>query len=641
MSYCDQIATINVADKTPAILNRLDANISLLATLTEYNIQPKKRQQLMSTVIKDMTAANEKKLLKRDSFGYIVHNRTLYNPSTGVFVLHDGKCKLRYDGYMDEKFVTFLKPVAPLTEDEIYNRNTDPVNVIPGLSKQRNKSSWNGPTTSRFTVHRFVEAVNVLSQRLSVYSDGSRRYCNIRTELNDDVVYETIKNTPMIVYVIMAMMLDKKSSRVTSEMQCFCGKQQHIDNLKIIQAQEESHFDLRPTIGKTLVPMNILLRNARNEYLAMIQMFDTTMLHYFQHTKGCRTMPSLSMSEKDMKYAQENGKLTPDDELYNFMYDNHKSSYMTLDKINVPTNDSLLRLKEIIDETDLKKDTDWAYPGNASGAIVKTIHDANIEYEEICFEPVCNMSEYPQFDTYSQYNYLHPDKNLLGSRYRREIEHCRVLAGIGEKKDIMTMYNVLSEIAQRNEYFREIMAGTELIDAHFVPQFKLDNEIYKDTLCDMLTDEEIEAAMSRVESWSKTYYGIEKYYHGNPAMYDAYSEYYDDKEPFACAFRGQMDSEETRYVPRITFDRSNKDRLQEFYDYVRYLGMAHDYTTNEESAIIGYRDSRDLVAYEAVLNAIYRHTVFFEDACTTSDGFITLERFNPDAVVDGSFAELS
>ena len=335
MSHYNQIATINVADKTPAILNRLDTNIELLTTLTQHDLQPRKRQQLMTVILKDMAVADKKNLLKRDSYGYVTHGRTRYNPTTGVFMLHDGKCKLSWDGYMDERFITFLKPVTTLTEDEIRNCNKEPVDLIPELSKKNNRSSWNGPVTTRFTVHRFVEAINEISENLSVYSDGSQRYGYIRTELDDNVVDKIVKDTPMIVYTVMAIMLDKKSTRVVNEMQSFWGCQQRVNDLKIIQAQEESHFDLRPTMGKTLAPMNTLIRNARSEYLGMIQMFDTTMLHYFHHTKGLRTMSSLKMSKQDMDYAQSNGLLTLNDEQYNFVYDSHKSSYATLDKIKL------------------------------------------------------------------------------------------------------------------------------------------------------------------------------------------------------------------------------------------------------------------------------------------------------------------
>lgn len=640
MYYYRQIAKLNVADKTPAIIKRLETNVALLTTLTTYDLQPKTRAKLEKSIISDMTTAAQKELLTCDTYGYVVYNHTKYNPSTGVFVLNDLRCSQDYHGYIDERFITFTKPVVAMTEDEIRNANIQPDN-IPEIH-QASKRYWRDKT-ARYTPRRYYEAVQAIMQCILVDRSGEPYRHRLDPKMDVEDTQKLIKNTPMIVYMIIPLMMGTKTQTLMNIVYD-AAPYDYPELFKIAQAQESSHFDLSIKDNKhSCCEIADKLYSAIKIYRSAVQLFDTTMAHDMNLYNNARTMSSLNvLSDTEKQHLQNMGYLTTDDDLYNYTYSAPDSTYITLSKVKVPTNDSLLRLKTIIDETRLKQDTEWSWTQNAATAILETIRDADMEYEEIDFTPINNMSAYPLFDTYSDYNYYQPDKNMESSHYYTDFTSSEVLLGIGAKKDLVTMYSLLYDIAGRNKYFGEILFGANLLQAKYKPDFKLDNEIYKDVLCDLLTDEEIETAMSRIEAWSDKYYGIKSTdtFYGNDTDIADHPEYYDNDDDFAVCFKSTVYALRYEYVPHITFDRNNAERKWEYYDQVRYHSIQH-YIHINQGSVIGYRSERDCIAYRAALQALRScKNVRYEEGCPKDD-FIVLAAFNPSSVVDGEYTEIS
>jgi hypothetical protein len=642
MHYYNQIAKLNVADKIPAIIKRLETNVALLTTLTTYDLQPKTRAKLETSIMCDMVTAAQKKLLTCDVYGYVVHNHTKYNPSTGVFVLNDLKCSPDYNGYIDERFITFTKPVVIMTEDEIRNANTQPANIPE--KHQASKRCW-GDKTARYTPRRYYDAVQEITRSILVDCDGEYYRYRFNPKMDEEDARKLIKDTPMIVYMIIPLMMGTKTQTLMN-MVYDAAPYDYPELFKMAQAQESSHFDLfinddddKYSCGEIANKLYFAIRI----YRAAVQLFDTTMAHDINLRNNARTMSSLTvLSDTEKQYLQDKGYLTVDDELYNYTDHGCDSSYITLSKVKVPTNDSLLRLKTVIDETRLKQDTEWDWIHSAATAILETIRDADMEYEEIDFTPINNLSAYPLFDTYSNYNYYQPDKTMESSHYYTDFTSSGVLLGIGAKKDLMTMYSLLYDIAGRNEYFGEILFGANLLKAKYKPDFKLDNEIYKDVLCDLLTDEEIEDAMSRIEAWSDKYYGIKNstMVYGDDADVANHPEYYDNDDDFAVCFKDMVHTLRYDYVPHITFDRNNTERKCEYYDQVRYHSIQH-YIHIDQGSVIGYRSERNCIAYKAVLEALEDcKNVHYEEG-GPKDDFIILTAFNPSSIVDSGYTEIS
>lgn len=643
MGSYNQMAKLNVESKDSAFVTKFKINIDMAETLGKYNSQPKKRQQLIQAIIRDIQIAKDKKLAYVNSYGYIEFEDTAYNPDTGVLIFSYGK----RDSYTynetetkDYRFV-FTKPVVKLTEDEIYNRNTEPVVTVSNSTKKQFRS-WYGPKTEKFTIKRYCDSV------IRLFSE----YYNSKGEYNGSLTEEQFKllnSTPKIVYYIMPLMLGVKPHTLLDKFTYLFGRSDHdkqrcdrfVRVLKYAQIQEESNTPIMPKDERNNQE-NIVnsLKDLRDDYMGMLQMFDTTM----RHRVGLTPTYCYQFSYNNDAEVETYGYIPYTDDRFNFR-EGYSCNIPTINKVKVPTNDSLLRLKQVLDEMNFKEDISWTRNESVI-AILEAIESANIEYDEIEIEPVNNMRNYPFSEFCTEWLYNNPKAYDENAAYKLmyKSNSPRNLVGIGYKKDLMTIYNILTEIASRNNYFADILYESKMIVKGFKPEFKLDNEVFKGTLNKVPSDAEIETALNAITEFTSKIYGADSVEFMNIREIED-RKFYTECE--ALRMNEQVLQEDKLWTfPRITFNTSNVEEFEEFRRYVRAVGLldvknyeGYDGFHNVNLQTTAEKD-RQSVINVIVINSIYGNKHLHKSKIET-DGFITVERMSHSDVIDTDFNEIS
>ncbi len=638
MGSYNQMARLNVESKDSAFVTKFKINIEMAEMLGSYNTQPKKRQQIIQAVIRDIQVAKDKKLATVDNYGYIVFENTAYNPETGVLIFSYNNRNAYYyneDDIKDYRFV-FTKPVVKLTEDEIYKMNTNP--SVPVISKgtKRQFYNWYGPKTEKFTIKRYYDAVASLSYH---HLDKKGEYDGELTEEQ----FNLINNTPKIMYLLIPVMIGVKPHTVIDKFMGIFGHSQYDDVyakkfvrvLKYAQIQEESSTPIMPKNERN-EQENITksLNSLRDGYMSMLQMFDTSM----RHRTEFRPTYSYNLSYDNTKEVEDYGYLSYKDDRYNFG-DGRSCNIISLNKVKVPTNESLLKLKEILDEMDFKNNVSWTTREGVL-AILEALMEANVEYDEIEFEPVNNMPKYPYNEFDVEWLYMNPDVDTsdMNYKFKREYSESSYLVGMGYKKDLMTIYNLLVEIASRNSYLRDLIYETELIVKGFRPEFKLDCEVYKNTYEKAVTDDEILKAMKIITDLSSEFYG-EVWANIGPVLTDS-------NQLTLCNMIKKYDykaDKEGWMFPRITFDISNEERFEEFRRYIKAWSLHTIYDRENLRDVympnVDEKDRLRLITY-VLIRAVYGTENFCPSPKTSTDGFVTIERMSHSDVIDTDFNEI-